>query len=74
MPKKTERGIFQHPFCRQTALEMKGDALGKTIAKKKSHCRKKIERGDSLVSPGMIYYAGKQEKPFWFSSLGQMVQ
>ena len=35
---------------------------------------KKTERGDSLVSPGMICYAGKQEKPFWFSSLGQMVQ
>ena len=22
----------------------------------------------------MVCYAGKQEKPFWFSSLGQMVQ
>ena len=31
---------------------------------------KKIERGDTLVSPGMVCYAGKQEKPFWFSSLG----
>ena len=35
---------------------------------------KKTERGDPLVSPGMVCYAGKQEKPFWFSSLGQMVQ
>ena len=35
---------------------------------------KKIERGDSLVSPGMICYAEKQVKPFWSSSLGQMVQ
>ena len=34
---------------------------------------KKIERGDSLVSPGMICYAEKQVKPFWASSLGQMV-
>ena len=34
---------------------------------------KKIERGDSLVSPGMICYAEKQVKPFWTSSLGQMV-
>ena len=34
---------------------------------------KKIERGDSLVSPGMVWYAGKQEKPFWFSSLDQIV-
>ena len=35
---------------------------------------KKNERGDPLVSPGMVCYARKQEKPFWFSSLGQMVQ
>ena len=35
---------------------------------------KKIERGDPLVSPGMVCYAGKQEKPFWFSSLDQIVQ
>ena len=34
---------------------------------------KKIGRGDSLVSPGMVWYAGKQEKPFWFSSLDQIV-
>ena len=34
----------------------------------------KTERGDFLVSPGMVCYAGKQEKPFWFSSLGQMVK
>ena len=35
---------------------------------------KQIERGDPLVSPGMVCYAGKQEKPLWFSSLGQIVQ
>ena len=35
---------------------------------------KKIERGDSLVSPGMVCYAEKQVKPFWSSSLDQMVQ
>ena len=34
---------------------------------------KKIERGDSLVSPGMMCYAEKQVKLFWSSSLGQMV-
>ena len=39
-----------------------------------SQCRKKTERGDPLVSPGMVCYAEKQEKPFWFSSLGQIVQ
>ena len=35
---------------------------------------KKNERGDPLVSPDMVCYAEKQEKPFWFSSLGQIVQ
>ena len=35
---------------------------------------KNTERGDPLVSPGVVCYAGKQEKPFWFSSPGQMVQ
>ena len=35
---------------------------------------KKIERGDPLVSPGMVCYAENQETPFWFSSLGQMMQ
>ena len=29
---------------------------------------------DSLVSPGMVCYAEKEEKLFWFSSLGQMIQ
>ena len=35
---------------------------------------KQIERGDPLVLLGMVCYAEKQGKPFWFSSLGQMVQ
>ena len=35
---------------------------------------KKIARGDPLDSSGMLWYAGKQEKPFWFSSLDQIVQ
>ena len=35
---------------------------------------KKTEREDTLVSPGMVCYAGKQKKPFWFRSLGQIVQ
>ena len=34
---------------------------------------KKNERGESLVSPGMVCYAEKQEKPFWFSSLDEIV-
>ena len=47
---------------------------GKKIPKKMSRSAEKIERGDSLVSPGMVCYAEKQVKPFWSSSLGQMVQ
>ena len=35
---------------------------------------KKTESVDPLASPGLVCYAGKQEKPFWFSSLGQIVQ
>ena len=71
-------GIFQHPFCRKTSKKCRGTLWGKKISKKKSEKKclavpKKIERGDSLVSPGMICYAEKQVKPFWSSSLGQMV-
>ena len=74
---KTERGplgVFQHLFCRKTAKKLKGRPFGEKISEKKSRSAKKIERGDPLVSPGMVCYARKQEKPFWFSSLGQMVQ
>ena len=39
-----------------------------------SHNAEKTEREDPLVSTNMVCYAGKQEKPFWFSSLGQIVQ
>ena len=51
-----------------------GTLWGKNFPKKSLAVPKKIERGDPLVSPGMVCYAEKQEKPFWFSSLGQMVQ
>ena len=67
-------GIFQHPFCRKTSKKMQGDPLGKIFySKKKSRSAEKNERGEALVSPGMVCYAEKQEKPFWFSSLGQIV-
>ena len=40
------------------------------------HCCKtsKKLKGDPLVSSGMVCYAGKEKKLFWFSSLGQMSQ
>ena len=67
-------GIFQHPFCR-IHQKIAGGAFGENFfSRKKSHSSEKNERGDPLVSPGMVCYAEKQEKLFWFSSLDQIVQ
>ena len=38
-----------------------------------SQCRKKL-KGDPLVSPGIVCYAEKNEKSFWFSSLGDTLK
>ena len=67
-------GVFQHPFCRKTAKKLKGDPLRKFFSEKKSRSAEKKWKGDPLVSPGMVCYARKQDKPFWFSSLDQIVQ
>ena len=40
---------------------------------KMSHDAEKTQRWDPLVSHGIVCYAEKKEKPFWFSSLGQRV-
>ena len=54
---------------------MQGGPFGEIFFRKKCLAvPKKIERGDTLVSPGMVCYVEKQVKPFWSSSLGQMVQ
>ena len=78
MPKKTERGTlwdFPTSILSQNRKKIEGGPFGeKNVSGKKSHNAEKIESGDTLVSPGMVCYAGKQEKLFWFSSLGQMVQ
>ena len=50
----------------------KGALWGNFFSKKVS--QKKIEIRDSLVSPGIVRYAEKEEKPFWFCLLGQMIQ
>ena len=82
MPKKTERrnplGFSNIHSVAKHQKKCRGDPLRKKNFEKKSEKKclavpKKIERGDSLVSPGMICYAEKQVKPFWTSSLGQMV-
>ena len=57
---------------------MQGGTLWGKISKKNSEKKclavpKKIERGDSLVSPDLVCYAEKQVKPFWLSSLDQIV-
>ena len=80
MPKKTERedplGVSNIHSVAKQQKKLKGGPFGKKFfsGKKVSQCRKKTERGDLLVSPGMVCYAGKQENPFWFSSLGLMMQ
>ena len=48
--------------------------MGEFFSKKVSQCRKKTEKGHPLVFPGIVCYAEKEEIPFWFSSLGQMIQ
>ena len=76
MPKKTERGTlwdFSTSILSQNIKKMQGDPLGKIFFEKKSRSAEKNERGESLVSPGMVCYAEKQEKPFWFSSLDRIV-
>ena len=54
---------------------MQGGPFGENFffEKKSLAVPKKNERGESLVSPGMVCYAEKQKKPFWFSSLNQIV-
>ena len=66
--------IFQHPLCRKTSKNWRGDPLRNFFLEKKSHNAEKNWKGDPLVSPGMVCYAEKEEKPFWFISLGQMSQ
>ena len=80
MPKKSERGdplgFFNiHSVAKHLTMPKKcrGDPLEKFFFEKKSRSAEKNERGESLVSSGMVCYAEKQEKPFWFSSLDQIV-
>ena len=54
---------------------MKGDPLGKMFfTRNKSVTMPKKQKGDTLVSPGIVCYAEKKEKPFWFVSLDRIVQ
>ena len=76
--RKTERGdplgFFNIHSVAKHQKNAWGTLWGKIFFRKKSLAvPKKNERGESLVSPGMACYAVKQEKPFWFSSLDQIV-
>ena len=78
VPKKTERGDplgFSNIYSVAKQQKNEGGTLwGKNSGKKSRSAEKKIGRGDPMVSPDMVCYAEKQEKPFWFSSLDQIVQ
>ena len=78
MPKKTERGTlwdFPTSIVSQNIKKMQAGPFGEKNSEKKCLAvPKKIERGDSLVSPGLVCYAEKQVKPFWLSSLDQILQ
>ena len=76
--KKTERGdplgCFNIHSVAKHQKKMQGGPFGENFfSKKKSRSAEKNERGESLVTPGMVCYSEKQEKPFWFSSLDQIV-
>ena len=64
--KKTERGTlwdFPTSILSQNIKKNAGGPFGKKIPKEKSHSAEKIERGDALVSPGMVL-RGKTVKTF----------
>ena len=75
MPKKLKGGplgLFNiHSVAKHPKIE--GDPLGNFFSKRSLTMPKKLIGGPfSLSRYGML--RGKQEKRFWFSSLGQMIQ
>ena len=59
--------------CRKASKKIEGGPFGGKKFEKNPHCPKKNWKGDPLVSPGIVCYAEKEEKPFWFSPLGHMI-
>ena len=71
MPKKTKGDPLGFSIINPVAKQKKngrGDPL-----RKKNFPEKKSRSAEENWK-GMVCYAGKQEKPFWFSSLDQIVQ
>ena len=62
--------FLKHPICCKISKKLKGEVL---LSEKNFTVPKKTERG-LYMDFGVVCYAETQEKPFWFSSLGQMVQ
>ena len=64
-----------HIILSQNIKKVKGNPLGKLFLPKKVLQRRNNSQCP-LVSPGIVYcmLRGKREKPFSFSSLGQMIQ
>ena len=61
---------FLNIILLQIIKKMKGDYLETFKSfQKKSHNAEKTERGDPLVSPGIIFYAEKKDKLPYFISL-----
>ena len=72
MPKKLKGGTlwdFSTSILSQNIKKLKGDPLGKFFSKKSLTMPKKLKTG--MV---WLCYAEKEENPFWFTSLGQMMQ
>ena len=64
--------IFQHPLL-QNIKKLKRDPLVEFFSRKKSHKAEKLKEGTHQSLP-LLYVTRKKEKPFWFSSLSQMMQ
>ena len=76
MPKKLKGGTlwdFSTSILSQNSKKIEGGPFGETLFREKSLAvPKQSERGTLRSRYSML--CGKKEKPFWFSSLGQIVQ
>ena len=76
MSKKNSKGVPLGFYNIHSAAKHQKNAGEKFPKKMSRSAEEKLKGGNfsPLVLPGMVCYAEKQGKPFWSSSLGQMVQ
>ena len=76
MSKKNSKGVPLGFHNIHSAAKHQKNAGEKFPKKMSRSAEEKLKGGNfsPLVLPGMVCYAEKQGKPFWSSSLGQMVQ